>query len=284
MQSITWTSAAQRSCRATPDSLGRFGVSATTRACTIACVSFSSSLFPRPLPSPIVLFPSPSSFHHVCFRYVRDGVPHLGYRYCSEWGACKKHGRFSVTSNIDGHWRRVMRELEVWECHGSVTHLQSSSCADGRIWSADARAMARASPPPWDLKPGDVVEVQLMKGSRHDCRLSAAERKGSWALATVADDSVSLILPKPSGSPSSSKLDHKQCLPQQVQVCAVRKPAGGQDLSRVADSSLLPRVPDPKVQGKAESREKGVLARPNVYMFGDRCAAKWCCHAPTDIH
>ena len=202
---------------------------------------------------------------------MRDGLPHAGYRYCAEWGQSKKHGRFSVTSNVDGHWGRVMGTHELWECHGAVTHMQSGDCDNGPIWSTDPHVMARIAPPPWDLKPGEVVEVQVMKGRRHDCRLSAAERKGSWAHATVAEDAVSLILPKASMPPPLSKQDHQKSCQEEMQVCAVRRPGGGQDLSRVADSSLLPRVLDHKLQSKKGGAEKGALARPNVYMFGDRC-------------
>jgi hypothetical protein len=209
--------------------------------------------------------------HDARCRYVRNGTPHAGYRYCAEWGAGKKHGRFSVTSNIDGHWARVMGGHELWECHGAVTHLQSSDCSDGSIWLADPHAMARASPPPWDLKPGELVEVQVMKGNKHDCRLSAAERKGSWALATVADDSVSLILPKSSLPPSSK---HANKAVDDMQVCAVRKHGATAELSRVADVSVIPRVPDQKMPVKQKGKSAGGgLARPNVYMFGDRCKA-----------
>ena len=89
---------------------------------------------------------------------MRDGLPHAGYRYCAEWGQSKKHGRFSVTSNVDGHWGRVMGTHELWECHGAVTHMQSGDCDNGPIWSTDPHVMARIAPPPWDLKPGEVVE------------------------------------------------------------------------------------------------------------------------------
>lgn len=165
-----------------------------------------------------------------------------------------------------------MDSRELWECHGAVTHMQSSDCADGSIWAADPHAMARALPPPWDLKPGELVEVQVMKGSKHDCRLSAAERKGPWALATVADDSASLILPKPS-LPPSSKNDKKSPGLGEMQVCAVRKQGTSADLSRVVDMSAIPCVPDQKVPAKQKGKAAGgALARPNVYMFGDRCA------------
>jgi hypothetical protein len=110
-----------------------------------------------------------------------------------------------------------------------------------------------------------------MKGSRRDCRRSAAERKGSWAHAIVAEDSVSLILPKPSTPSPSSKDTHKKSEKLELQVCAVRRPGGGRDLSRVADVAALPLVPDLKAKGKKDGAADGALARPNVYMFGDRC-------------
>jgi len=113
--------------------------------------------------------------------------------------------------------------------------------------------------------------VQVMKGSRHDCRRSAAERKGSWAHAIVAEDSVSVILPKPSMPSPPSKDIHKKSEKAEVQVCAVRRPGGGRDLSRVADVAALPLVPDQKSKGKNDGAAGGALARPNVYMFGDRC-------------
>jgi hypothetical protein len=251
-----WMFAARHCSRATLASRGGFGVSATTRSSATCGAADSRHNFTV----------------CVCCRYVRNGAPHAGYRYCAEWGASKKHGRFSVTSNIDGHWGRVMGGHEVWECHGAVTHLQSSDCTDGPIWTADPHAMARAAPPPWDLKPGELVEVQLLKGSRDDCRLSAAERKGAWAHATVADDSISLILPKPS-LPPSSKNANKAAGPEEVQVCAVRRPGCGPDLTRTGDMSAIPRVPDQKASGKKKTGAAGGVARPNVYMFGDRCVA-----------
>jgi hypothetical protein len=112
--------------------------------------------------------------------------------------------------------------------------------------------------------------VQVMKGSRHDCRRSAAERQGSWAHAIVAEDSVSLILPKPPKPSPSSKDTHKKSEKAELQVCAVRRPGGGRDLSRVADVAALPLVPDQKSKGKKNGAADGALARPNVYMFGDR--------------
>ena len=78
---------------------------------------------------------------------------------------------------------------------------------------------------------------------------------------------------KPSAPPPLSKQDHKAFGQDGVQVCAIRKPGGGQELSRVAAASLLPHVPpvDSKMLGGKGVTEKGVLARPNVYMFGDKC-------------
>jgi hypothetical protein len=39
----------------------------------------------------------------------------------------------------------------------------------------------------------------------------------------------------------------------------------------VADVAALPLVPDQKAKGKKDGAADGALARPNVYMFGDRC-------------
>ena len=54
------------------------------------------------------------------------GRPHDGYRLLAEWGQRMKHGCFSVTSNIDGHWERTegIGETKVYECHGALTRMQ----------------------------------------------------------------------------------------------------------------------------------------------------------------
>ena len=57
--------------------------------------------------------------------------------------------RFSpkVTSNIDGHWGRVLEPPRVYECHGAVTRLQCVA-DDGRVWPTDPAAIAALDVPP----------------------------------------------------------------------------------------------------------------------------------------
>ncbi|KAJ3119534.1 hypothetical protein HK098_005371 [Nowakowskiella sp. JEL0407] len=71
------------------------------------------------------------------FRYktYTGSPPHEGYRVISDWIKDKAlknpafGGGFSFTSNIDGAWIAAgLREDQVWECHGSVRHMQCTKC------------------------------------------------------------------------------------------------------------------------------------------------------------
>eukprot|EP00975_Prorocentrum_lima_P034913 7338575-Prorocentrum_lima.AAC.1 len=42
--------------------------------------------------------------------YMRKSEPHEGYRILADWGESLPYGFFSVTSNIDGHWGRIIGE------------------------------------------------------------------------------------------------------------------------------------------------------------------------------
>jgi len=188
-----------------------------------------------------------------CFRYraYTSVMPHEGYDILSQWGARLKHGLFSVTSNVDGHWARTkgVGEERTYEVHGSLSHIQplvgqrwneALECyiGDGNVWPVDIKDIAALELPTWDLAPGEKVEVLL--------RPDAEE----WMPAIVAKDGCAVELPD--GSPLTAH--------------AVRRP-GQHDLCRVSESSVLPRCPT-----------TGELARPNVIMFGD---LKWC---PTRIN
>jgi hypothetical protein len=44
--------------------------------------------------------------HHCCSAWLLDLTVSAcaGYKLLGEWAKGKKHGAFSFTSNIDGHW------------------------------------------------------------------------------------------------------------------------------------------------------------------------------------
>lgn len=67
----------------------------------------------------------------------RQTQPHAGFQILQRIGAQLPHGAFVFTSNVDGQFQKAgFSSDQVYECHGSIHHLQ---CTDGcrrRIWSA----------------------------------------------------------------------------------------------------------------------------------------------------
>jgi NAD-dependent SIR2 family protein deacetylase len=68
----------------------------------------------------------------------RATVPHEGFALLREWGAAMNHGSFVFTSNVDGQFQKAgFDPRSVYECHGSIHHLQCLAPCCARIWAAD---------------------------------------------------------------------------------------------------------------------------------------------------
>merc|ERR1712232_655526 len=178
------------------------------------------------------------AFWHFCHQAYVNGRPHAGYKMLSSFGTSLKYGLFSVTSNVDGHWGRTIGvgPEKIFEVHGAVTHMQRLE-KDGRIWQTPNPEIEALNVPPWDLSPGDAIEVKL--GDANDSEDEGRDPK--WVPAVVAPDGCSICFPD----------DERRS------VRAVWRP-GGIDLCRVPDASKLPKCP-----------VTGELARPNIVLFGD---------------
>lgn len=139
--------------------------------------------------------------------YTR-GQPHAGYDILAKWGQRMKHGFFSATSNIDGHWIRTagVGEDRTYECHGAVTHMQYVD-DDAAPWPTNNAQIEALQVPEWDLAPGEEVEVQL--------------NSGEWEPAWVSDDGGVCDESGP------------------LTANGVRRP-GGEDLFRVREGCPLP--------------------------------------------
>jgi len=194
-----------------------------------------------------------------CIETYKKCLPHAGYSILARWGSSMRHGLFSVTSNIDGHWARTrgVGPKKTYEVHGAVTHWQCMK-EDGRVWPLREDDMADMVLPKWDLSPGEQVEVQQHIDSK-------------WIPATVAPDGCSIIV------------THDE-VQSRIGVHAVRRP-GKEDLCRIVNDANLPKC-----------RTTGQQVRPNVLMFGDigccpaRISAqhqtfeKWTDSLPEDVH
>lgn len=89
-------------------------------------------------------------------KLYRGTAPHAGYRLLREWCGAKPRGGFVFTSNVDGLFQKAgFGGEQVYECHGSIHHLQCLDDCRGTLWRADALAPAvdearcrLTSPPP----------------------------------------------------------------------------------------------------------------------------------------
>jgi NAD-dependent SIR2 family protein deacetylase len=72
-------------------------------------------------------------------QLYRDTLPHAGFGILKRWGERMLHGMRVFTSNVDGQFQKAgFDERLIYECHGSIHHLQClNACHDG-IWSAAA--------------------------------------------------------------------------------------------------------------------------------------------------
>lgn len=71
----------------------------------------------------------------------RRTVPHAGFAILRRWAAAKPWPAFVFTSNVDGQFQAAGYDPErLYECHGSIHHLQCSRPCSTDIWSADGFA------------------------------------------------------------------------------------------------------------------------------------------------
>jgi len=72
------------------------------------------------------------------YKLYNSTNPHKGFRILQKWCQTKKVEPFVFTSNVDGHFQKSgFHSDSVYECHGSIHHLQ---CIDGctdDIWEID---------------------------------------------------------------------------------------------------------------------------------------------------
>lgn len=68
----------------------------------------------------------------------RRTTPHPGFATLLQWGQQKARGCAVFTSNVDGHFQKAgFAGDAVYECHGSLHHLQCVNACTPAVWSAD---------------------------------------------------------------------------------------------------------------------------------------------------
>lgn len=68
----------------------------------------------------------------------RKTRPHTGFEILARWGARSVLGALVYTSNVDGQFQRAgFDDGAIWECHGSLMHLQCTRPCSEAVWPAD---------------------------------------------------------------------------------------------------------------------------------------------------
>lgn len=69
----------------------------------------------------------------------RNTIPHQGFEILKRWGESAPRGYSIFTSNVDGQFQKAgFDQNRIYECHGSIHHLQCLEPCVEDIWSADA--------------------------------------------------------------------------------------------------------------------------------------------------
>ena len=77
-------------------------------------------------------------FYGLRLNSYRATMPHEGFDILRRWARMKNDDYFVFTSNVDGQFQKSgFDERHIYECHGSIHHLQCIRACTGDIWSAD---------------------------------------------------------------------------------------------------------------------------------------------------
>lgn len=67
----------------------------------------------------------------------RQTVPHAGFGILHKWAKRMPLGAWIFTSNVDGQFQKAeFSEDQIFECHGSIHHLQCMAECESSVWSA----------------------------------------------------------------------------------------------------------------------------------------------------
>jgi NAD-dependent SIR2 family protein deacetylase len=134
----------------------------------------------------------------------RATEPHSGFQILRRWAERARHGSFVFTSNVDGQFQRAgFGDDRIYECHGSLHHLQCTGPCSHEIWPAaevelqvDEESFRASEPMPACPACGRLARPNvLMFGDWHwiPYRSHAQEQRfGRW-LESVAGSRVVVV-------------------------------------------------------------------------------------------
>ncbi|SFG25794.1 NAD-dependent protein deacetylase, SIR2 family [Duganella sp. CF458] len=118
-----------------PDFRGNEGFWKAYPALAPARMEFTSVASPRTFQEDPALA---WGFYGHRLKLYRETVPHEGFALLKAWGEAMEHASFVFTSNVDGQFQKAgFDSRAIYECHGSIHHLQCLEPCCGNIWPAD---------------------------------------------------------------------------------------------------------------------------------------------------
>lgn len=118
-----------------PDFRGNEGFWRAYPALAQANISFSE------IASPLTFEQDPGlawGFYGHRLAMYRNTKPHPGFEMLGKLGQSMLQGMWVFTSNVDGQFQKAgFPENEIYECHGSIHHLQCLNKCCAEVWRAD---------------------------------------------------------------------------------------------------------------------------------------------------
>jgi NAD-dependent SIR2 family protein deacetylase len=110
-------------------------------------------------------------------KLYRTKQPHEGFTLLRRWAESRPFGYFVFTSNVDGHFQKAgFAEDRIFECHGSIHHLQCARLCCSQIWPAedisvaiDEEAFRALLPLPSCSRCGGVARPNIVLFDDLDC-------------------------------------------------------------------------------------------------------------------
>ena len=127
----------------------------------------------------------------------RRTLPHAGFALLRRWGEKMPHGYRVFTSNVDGQFQKAGFDPgSIFECHGSIHHLQCLEPCSETIWEAgaflpdvDAGTCRLRNPPPRCRHCGGPTRPNILmfndSGWCESRAMMQSVRQDAW-LGTVA--------------------------------------------------------------------------------------------------
>ena len=118
-----------------PDFRGKDGFWQTYPALARANVDFYAIASPSAFHSdPLLAW----GFYGHRLQLYRDTTPHGGFGILRKWGDGMPNGHAVFTSNVDGQFQKAGFDPRlVYECHGSIHHLQCLEPCSGAVCTID---------------------------------------------------------------------------------------------------------------------------------------------------